>query len=311
MKSMPLGIKAYVDFVFKKMFGSPENSAALIGLLNAILELPRPITDVTIQNPFSYKEFETAKFVTLDVKAVDSARRIFNVEMQISLHPGLLPRLVYYAAEMYTDQLSEGDDYTELNTTISICLLTKNLFVESSQPHHRFELTDAESGRNLDRAIAVHTVELQKFGYDESTVSAAPLLAQWSWLILNPHNYAAEDLRRLFPDLSFQRAINCLETISSKTEDKAMHDQRDKSQRDYDWMLSTARKQGIEQGREEGREQGIEQGRELGAVIGAIQTLEQILGDPISTAKTLSCESLAELKGKLDELQARVRSRLS
>ena len=73
MKSIPFGIKAYVDFVFKKMFGSPENSAALIGLLNAILELPRPITDVTIQNPFSYKEFETAKFVTLDVKAVDSA----------------------------------------------------------------------------------------------------------------------------------------------------------------------------------------------------------------------------------------------
>jgi hypothetical protein len=28
---MPLGIKVYVDFVFKKMFGSPENSVALIG----------------------------------------------------------------------------------------------------------------------------------------------------------------------------------------------------------------------------------------------------------------------------------------
>ncbi len=45
---MPLGIKVYVDIVFKKMFGSPENSVALIELLNAILELPRPITDVTM-----------------------------------------------------------------------------------------------------------------------------------------------------------------------------------------------------------------------------------------------------------------------
>jgi len=34
---IPLGIKAFVDFAFKKIFGSPENSAALIGLLNAIL----------------------------------------------------------------------------------------------------------------------------------------------------------------------------------------------------------------------------------------------------------------------------------
>lgn len=132
MKSMPLGIKAYVDFAFKKTFGSPENSSALIGLLNAILDLPRPITEVTIQNPFSYKEFETAKFVMLDVKAVDSVGRIFNIEMQISLHPGLLQRLVFYAAETYTDQLSEGDDYTQLNTTISICLLTRNLFIDSN-----------------------------------------------------------------------------------------------------------------------------------------------------------------------------------
>ena len=108
MKSMPLGIKAYVDFVFKKMFGSPENSAALIGLLNAILELPRPITDVTIQNPFSYKEFETAKFVTLDVKAGDSARRIFYVEMQISLQPGILPILLYYASAMHPEQRHEA-----------------------------------------------------------------------------------------------------------------------------------------------------------------------------------------------------------
>jgi len=45
-----------------------------------------------------------------------------------------------------------------------------------------------------------------------------------------------------------------------------MHDQREKAQRDFDWMLSTARKQGIEEGREEG------------TILGAIQALQQILG---------------------------------
>ena len=49
---MPLGIKPTVDFAFKKIFGSPENVGALMGLLNAILELPDPITDVEILNPF-------------------------------------------------------------------------------------------------------------------------------------------------------------------------------------------------------------------------------------------------------------------
>ncbi len=40
-----------------------------------------------------------------------------------------------------------------------------------------------------------------------------------------------------------------------------MHDQREKAQRDYDWMLSSARKQGIEQGIERGREEGTIIGR--------------------------------------------------
>jgi len=60
---MPLGIKPTVDFAFKKIFGSPENRAALIGLLNAILDLDNPITDVEILNPFSYQEFASDKLV--------------------------------------------------------------------------------------------------------------------------------------------------------------------------------------------------------------------------------------------------------
>ena len=90
-----------------------------------------------------------------------------------------------------------------------------------------------------------------------------------------------------------------------------MHDQREKAQRDYDWMLSTARKQGMEQGMEQGLEQGLEQGREEGAIIGAIQALQQILGDSISAVDTLTAEPVTELQAKLAELQSRVRSRLS
>ena len=82
-----------------------------------------------------------------------------------------------------------------------------------------------------------------------------------------------------------------------------MHDHRDKVQRDYDWMLSTVRTQGIEQ--------GIERGIERGTILGAIQTLQQILGDVVSGTKELSGRSDIELTTKLAELQERVRSRLS
>jgi PD-(D/E)XK nuclease family transposase len=50
---MPIGIRPINDFAFKKIFGSPENRNVLISLLNAILELPIPIVDITIENPYN------------------------------------------------------------------------------------------------------------------------------------------------------------------------------------------------------------------------------------------------------------------
>ncbi len=72
---MVLGIKPTVDFVFKKVFGSPENVSVLIRLLNAILKLPQPIVHVEILNPFSYQEFADDKLIVLDIRASSFSRR--------------------------------------------------------------------------------------------------------------------------------------------------------------------------------------------------------------------------------------------
>ena len=102
---MPLGIKPTVDFAFKKIFGSPENVHALIGLLNAILDSSEPITEVEILNPFNYQEFVGDKQIILDVRARDSSGRWLNIEMQVSIVSGLAQRLAYYACSLYVDQL--------------------------------------------------------------------------------------------------------------------------------------------------------------------------------------------------------------
>jgi hypothetical protein len=57
----PIGIRPTNDFAFKKTFGSPENKLALISLLNAILTLPVPIVDVTIENPYNLQDFQNDK----------------------------------------------------------------------------------------------------------------------------------------------------------------------------------------------------------------------------------------------------------
>ncbi len=96
-KPLTLGIKPTVDFVFKKIFGSPENAGALIELLNAILDVREPIAEVEILNPFSHQDFADHKLIVLDVRARDSTGRWLNIEMQVSIVRGLMQRLVYYA----------------------------------------------------------------------------------------------------------------------------------------------------------------------------------------------------------------------
>jgi predicted transposase/invertase (TIGR01784 family) len=296
---MLLGIKPTVDFVFKKVFGSPENIPVLIGLLNAILKLAHPIVHVEILNPFSYQEFADDKLVVLDIRARDSAGRWLNIEMQVTVFAGLLQRLVYYACTMYVGQLEPGQRYTDLQSAISICLLDKKLFRDDTIPHHRFRLADPEHGIEVSDSIEVHTVELTKYNLREETISSAPSIEQWAFFFLFADRYEPQRLRGLLPGVEFQQAISVVEAIAAKTEDRMMYDQRLKAQRDYQWGLDSA------------REEGWEAGWEGGELSGKIQILQQLLGEPSSSTESLRERTIGELSTMLADLQQRLRSRES
>jgi hypothetical protein len=149
----PIGIRPTNDFAFKKTFGSPENKVALISLLNAILTLPVPIADVTIENPYNLQDFQNDKLSILDIRAVDQRGAIYDVEMQLSTHSGLVKRIVFYGCEVYAGQLKAGDDYSKLKPVYSICLLEGQLWDDSPKVHHTFRLVDQDSGRLLAEAI--------------------------------------------------------------------------------------------------------------------------------------------------------------
>jgi predicted transposase/invertase (TIGR01784 family) len=309
---MSLGIRPIVDFAFKKIFGSPDNSRALIGLLNAILELEPPIEEVQILNPFNYQEFAESKLIVLDIRCRDSSGKWINVEMQIANQAGFLQRSVYYSCSMYVDQLQQSDQYSEANSAISICLISKKLFTESDQAHHRFQMMDYKSGRRLADAIEVHTIELAKYNLDETLISSRPRIEQWAFLLLRAQDYDRVELRKLLPEIEFQDAIRVLEIISSKTEDKQMYDQREKAQRDYIWMMTGARQEGFvegkEQGLEEGREQGIEEGIQRGKLAGKIQFAQELLGQTVSTDQELTSQNSDILTALLDGLRKKLKS---
>lgn len=138
-------------------------------------------------------------------------------------------------------------------------------------------------------------------------IRGASKLEQWAFLLLRAQDFEADELERLLPGLDFKTAIDTLEVISAKTEDKLMYDQREKAQRDYEWAIAGARQEGREEGREEGERRGLEKGE----MIGKLRILQELLGDPPTTTDQLAKLSPDALTAQLADLQQRLRDRPS
>ena len=275
---------------------------ALISLLNAILNLPTPIVDVTIENPYNLQDFKDDKLSILDIKAIDQSGAIYDVEMQLSIFTGLIQRIVFYGCEIYTDQLRWGEDYALLKPAYSICLLDGVLWHDSKKVHHAFRFTDLESGRTLTHTLEIHTIELERYHLEEKDLPTASLLDCWLYWLLRAHEYEPEELLKLFPQEAIRQATQTITQIAQVTEDKAMYDSREKAIRDRQWELNASRKEGLIEGKIEG---------EIKGEIKTIRVLQEILQLPLSTDADFEGKSLDDLQSLTSDLQERVRLRHS
>lgn len=301
---MGLGIDPTNDYVFRLAFGDPANSDLLIHLLNAILDLPSPIVDVEILNPFIEQEFETDKLAILDIKARDSDGRLLNVEMQKSVTPALRERLIYYAACLCSGQMSEGEEYTELRPTIGICLLLSIMFPEVPAGHLKFTLSNLPHGIQFTDHFQIHTVELPKYNAGSSAGPVGPHLEKWAWLFQRAEDLDADKLRSLLPEPPFQKMIGILEMISKTPNQRHIYDSLQRAARDKAWEISAAKREAMLAGQEMGHEKGLRIG-----CAGQIRLLEQFLNLPHVSDEQLAGLTLTELEGLVADLKARLNSR--
>ena len=290
---MPLEIRPLVDYAFKKVFGSPENKAALISFVNAVLHLTRKIVEIEILNPFNEKNFKNDKLSIVDVKATDSVGAIFVIEMQLTVAQGLTKRLVYYACQQVSNQLVEGRRYRELRPVYSICILDSILWKDSGKVHHQFRFTDMESGQVLDETIEIHTLELRKYNQKESDLVNATALDCWLYWLSHAHEYETSRLLSLLPDSAIQQATHVLETIKMKSSELQRYQEREQALRDLGWQVDAA----------------LHEGRKIGELTGKIQILQELLDAVATNSDDLAGKPIEELEELLRDLQQRLRNR--
>lgn len=158
-------INPKIDCVFKAILGAEAHKNLLIDFLNAMLEtsLASPIQQVELLNPYNEKEYLTDKLSIVDVKAHDQLGRTYQIEIQLATHPSLPVRMLYSWADLYSQQLHSGEDYTALNPTYAVWLLDDCVFAKNDGRYYRqFAMRD-ETGAELAAQGNIVVVELPKF----------------------------------------------------------------------------------------------------------------------------------------------------
>jgi predicted transposase/invertase (TIGR01784 family) len=289
------GIDPKVDYVFKRLFGRESNRALSIHLLNAVLQpLARQrVAELELLNPFNDKDRLDDKLSILDIKARDQSGRQFNVEMQLLANPYFRQRVPYYWARLHQSQLQEGQDYSLLRPTLSICFVNTPLFPEVPAYHLVFELRERDHQLLFTDDLAMHILELSKF--TKSAEELTTPLDVWLYFLRHGERLDTEALPGALAAVEeIHRAMGELQMVTQSDLERERYEARLKMQRDISSALTAAR----EDGRKEGQ-------------VGQIHAFERLLHRPQTPAAQLLALPLEDLERLAQQLEAELTRSLS
>ena len=290
-------INPRVDFAFKILFGSEENTDILLPFVNSVLSLSEPLVDLTLLNPYNHKTHATDKFSILDIKARDNKGRMYNIEMQMTDQTGYTQRALYYWSKLYSQQLQEGDDFSTLNKTISIHVLNFNYF-DDLDYHSIYHILNTKTQKRYFDDLELHFIELKKFNKELSHLTTA--LDRWIAFLIKAeqweHNFVPDALQS---DAAIIKAAHVLDTLSLDQKERDIYEARLKWLRDEAGAIEKARivaeAKGEAIGLEKGEAIGLEKGKIFERKKMALRMLDK---------KNLSLEMIAEISGfTIEELK--------
>ena len=296
---MVIGINPLIDYAFKLLFGSEKQKSLTIGFINAVLGGQIPVTDVTFPNTVHSKLSEDGKFFILDVLAEDALGRKFNIEVQIALPAGMAERMVFYTAETYVRRLQQGQNYTDLRPSISICVLAGALIRQPAKLHLDFRLREETLPITLTNDLQIHFLQLNHLQVTAETLYNATPIERWCWFLRNAQELTTEQISQLLPDQEFTEAARVLEMISQTPEQLYEYNARVKAQRDEEARIIYAQQQGIEIGETRGEARGIRKG----LLQGQILLLQQLLKLPTCSDEQFATCDIDQLTQLLTQLQ--------
>ncbi len=261
-------INPRVDIAFKKIFGVEENKDLLISLINSIVDKEDRVAEVTLLNPYNPKNFRNDKLSILDIKAKSETGKRYNIEIQITDDADYDKRALYYWAKLYTEQLTEGEDYGNLFKAIGIHILHFISIPKVDKYHNVFHVKERETGLPYFTDLELHTIELKKFSEGSNAeplvVKVKDSLDMWVAFLTRHDLLNKEHLPAQLDSPVLKKALNVLDRMHFAPDEREAYEDHLK------WLRAEAStlKKYEEKGRLEGRLEGRAEGREEGRVEG-------------------------------------------
>ena len=229
----------------------------------------------------------------------DALGRKFNIEVQIALPAGMAERMVFYTAETYVRKLQQGQNYTDLRPSISICVLSGALIRQPAKLHLDFRLREETLPITLTNDLQIHFLQLNHLQVTTETLYTASPIERWCWFLRHAQELTTEQVNQLLPDQEFTEAARVLEMISQTPEQLYEYNARVKAQRDEEARIIYA------------QQQGIEKGIEIGQLQGQILQLQQLLKLPACTDERFAACDIDQLTQMLTQLQQQFKNQFS
>ncbi len=157
------------DYGFKVTFGNEKNTVFLKRALQALLQLPYVIIEITFSKTTFEGLLEDSRSGIYDMVCVDERGDTFIVEMQGQAKSFFLNRLQFYAFQRFDNLVKKGKFDFDIKEKI-YCIAILGTNISEVLSYHNTITLKNQDGIEFSNQIEYITVELEKFNQSMNEV---------------------------------------------------------------------------------------------------------------------------------------------
>jgi predicted transposase/invertase (TIGR01784 family) len=182
------------------------------------------------------------KIGILDVLVITEKGIHINVEIQLINRYNMIKRTLFYWSRLYYSQIKKGENYKNLNKTITINILNFN-YIDSEKYHTVYHLYEDDEKTMLTDILQIQFVELPKFLEEQPELNSS--LNKWLAFLTKPEKGVMEVVEMGEP--AIRKAITVLDMLSRDPETVRLAELRMKKILDEKSMIEGAKEEGKEE----------------------------------------------------------------